>query len=114
MASLQQSRHLQLDCSLQNVDQTVLVDVQLAGVDEGDDLLHHVRVDFSNVDTVRLAGRFQDPEEHLGPGLEDDGVAVEPLIPTLDADISILLGTQAAQGTQQSLGFLTSKEVVTV
>ena len=78
---------------------------------EGDDLLHHVGVDFRDGDNVRPAGRLEDPGEHGGPGLQDDGVAVEPTTSTLETDIGVLPGTEAAQGTQQPLGFLTAKKL---
>ena len=113
VASFQQCRQLHLDCSLHNVHQAVLVDVQLAGVNEGDDLLHHTGVDLRNLDHVGFAGTLQDPVEHGGPGLEEDGVAVELKSPALDADIGVLSGTEAAQGTQQPLGFLTAKKLIT-
>ena len=76
----------------------------LASVDVVDDVLHDLWLDSVHLDDAGSA--LHDLVEVHGPRLEDDSVAVELLLPALDAHVSVLLGAEAGQGGQESLRLL--------
>ena len=90
MTFIQQSVNLQLYAGRNNFNQVVFVEIHLTGVDECDDLFHHIMVDLRDLHYIDLAVRGKDPSEPQGPRLEDDTVAVKFALLALDTYIRVL------------------------